>query len=54
MYLLVCFDSGSLLVLPFLAGLDPFKVVSNRMGKIESYWVRLNKVNKESAQGSGW
>lgn len=52
--LLVCFDGASLLVLALLAGFDPFKVVSDRIGKIESYWIRLDKVTKQSAQDSGW
>lgn len=54
LYLLICFDGASLLVLPLLAGFDPFKVVSHRVGKVESYWICLDKVTKESTQDSRW
>ena len=46
--LLICFDSTSLLVLALLAGLDAFKVVSNRIGKVESHWICLDEVTKYS------
>lgn len=52
--LLVCFYSGSLFVFALLASFDPFKVVPDRIGKVESYRIRLDKVTKKSAQGSGW
>lgn len=53
-FLLICFDGASLLVLTLLASFDPFKVVSNRTGKVESYWICLDKINKQPTQSSGW
>lgn len=52
--LLVCFYGGSLFVFALFASFHPFKVVSDRTGKVKSYRVRLDKVTKKSAQGSGW
>ena len=51
--LLVGFDGASLFVLALLASLDSFKIVSDRIGKVESYRVCLDKVTKQTAQGSG-
>lgn len=50
--LLVCFDSASLLVLALLASFDPFEVVSDRVGKAESYWICLDNVTEQTAQDS--
>ena len=44
--LLIRFDGAGLLVLALLASFDSFKVVSDRMGEVESYWVCLTKVTK--------
>lgn len=52
--LLVCFYGGSLFVFALLASFDPFKVVSDRIGKVESYWICFDKITKKSAQGSEW
>lgn len=47
--LLVCFDGASLFIFALLAGFDAFKIVSDRVGKIKSYWICLDKVTKKSA-----
>ena len=52
-YLLVRFYCGSLFVFALLASFDPFKVVSDRSGKVESHRICLDEVTKKSAQGSG-
>ena len=44
--LLVGFDGASLFIFALLASFDSFKVVSDRIGKVESYWVCLDKVTK--------
>lgn len=46
MCLLIRFDGASLLVFALLTSFDSFKVVSDRMGEVESYWVCLNKVTE--------
>ena len=50
--LLVCFDSASLFVFALLTGFNAFKIVPDRTGKVESYWVCLDKVTNQSAQYS--
>ena len=47
--LLICFDGASFFIFALLASFDTFKVVSNRVGKVESYWICLDKVTKKSA-----
>ena len=47
--LLVCFDGAGLFIFALLAGFDAFEIVSDRVGKVESDWVRLDKVAKKSA-----
>ena len=47
--LLVCFDRASLFIFALLASFDAFKIVSDRVGKVESYWICLDEVTKKSA-----
>ena len=47
--LLICFDRTGLFIFALLASFDAFKIVSDRVGKVESYWICLYKVTKKAA-----